>query len=142
MSLFQSMNISSKGLAAERVRLDLVSENIANINTTRTASGGPYKRKVAIFKESLDKALAYKGNNYQGKGVEVDRIAVDNTPPLMVYDPKHPDANAEGYVAKPNINLANEMVDLISASRAYEANVTVLNTTKSIAMKTLSIGRR
>lgn len=142
MSLFQSMNISAKGLAAERVRLDLVSENIANVNTTRTAEGGPYKRKVAIFRESLDRALTTNKNSYRGKGVEVDRIVTDDSPPLRIYDPKHPDADEEGFVEKPNISFSNEMVDLISASRSYEANVTVLNTTKSMAMKTLTIGRR
>lgn len=142
MSLFSTMNISARGLSAERIRMDLVSENIANINTTRTKSGGPYKRRIAVFRESLSKELGKGNKGVPGNGVEVAKIVTDDSPPVLVYDPKHPDANAEGFVKKPNINLANEMVDLITASRSYEANVTVLNASKSIAMKTLNIGRR
>lgn len=140
MSLLSTINISSTGLSVERLRMDLIAENIANIDTTRTREGGPYRRKVAVFKEKLQKEFK-KNGNFFGAGVEVEKVVDDNSSPLIVYEPGHPDANAEGYVAKPNINLVNEIVDLIAASRAYEANVTVLNTTKVMALKTLSIGK-
>ncbi|MBZ4686933.1 MAG: flagellar basal-body rod protein FlgC [Clostridia bacterium] len=148
MNIFSTLNISASGLAAERLRMDLTAQNIANVNTTKTEDGGPYKRKVAVFKEKLQQEIhkrneKFQGSNekFQGNGVEVDKIVTDDSPPIMVYDPNHPHANEEGFVAKPNINLADEMVDLITASRAYEANVAVLNATKQIAMKALSIGR-
>ena len=104
--------------------------------------GGPYRRKVTVFKEVLQQNIqGDSGSDFAGQGVAVDKIVADNADPIMVYDPQHPDANKDGFVAKPNINLADEMVDSISASRAYAANVTVLNTTKSLAMKALTIGR-
>lgn len=132
MRLINSFAISATGLSAERLRMDLISSNIANINTTRTEEGGPYKRRVAVFAESLDKAL---------KGVQVVTIAQDETPAKLVYNPSHPDADELGYVHMPNINIVNEMVDMITATRSYEANVTALNAGKTMALKALEIGR-
>lgn len=140
MRLFQSMAISASALTAERLRMDLIASNIANMNTTRTASGGPYRRKVAVFAEKLEQAMS-RGRELTGSGVTVAKIVEDQSPPRLVYDPSHPDANQDGYVAMPNINVINEMVDLITATRAYEANVTVLNAGKTMALKALEIGR-
>lgn len=145
MSFFNSINVSSTGLTAERLRMDLISENIANANTTRTPSGTPYRRKVPIFKEqgpSFEQQLAIaKGSQATGNGVEIAGIAEDQSPFKREYNPSHPDADADGYVSLPNVEVVNEMINLISASRAYEANVTSINTTKSMAMKALEIGK-
>lgn len=143
MSLISAMDISASGLNCERQRMEIIAQNIANIETTKTNEGGVYRRKVVVFKEALQKELAGNGNSSQmvGNGVQVSNIIADDSPPIMVYDPQHPDADKDGFVAKPNINLANEIVDSISASRAYGANVTVLNATKALALKALSIGR-
>ncbi|BCV20806.1 flagellar basal body rod protein FlgC [Moorella sp. Hama-1] len=147
MELLPALAISSSGLTAERLRLDLIANNLANINTTRTPRGGPYRRQVPVFAEKLREAMgAGPGPGPQpsqapGQGVEVAVIAEDNTPPRLVYDPSHPDADANGYVALPNINVVNEMVDMITASRAYEANVTALNAAKAMTLKALEIGR-
>lgn len=136
------MDTSASGLAAEKRRMELIAQNIANLETTRTQEGGPYKRKVAVFQEVLDNELtANSGDGFNGAGVKVSEVIADKQEPLKVYDPQHPDADKDGYVFKPNINLANEIVDSITASRAYSANVTVLNTTKEMAVKALSIGR-
>lgn len=147
MSLFGAIDISASGLTAQRMRMDIISENIANVNTTRTPAGGAYRRKVAVF-EAREPENRFSGMLNQaveeqkvGQGVRVAGIAEDNTPFKMVYDPNNPDANAQGYVAMPNVNIVTEMVDMISATRAYEANVTAVNSTKSIAMKALEIGR-
>ncbi len=140
MKIFESIRISASGLAAERFRLDLVAGNLANINTTRTAEGGPYRRQTAVFAEALTKA----GPGVPGgksAGVRVAAVVKDSSPPQLVYDPGHPDANEEGYVAMPNINVVNEMVDMITATRAYEANITAVNAFKSMFMKALDIGR-
>ena len=141
MELLPGLAISASGLTAERLRLDLIASNLANIHTTRTDQGGPYRRKVAIFAERLKEAMVTPGPQAPGYGVRVVGIAEDNTPPRLVYDPAHPDADARGYVALPNINVVNEMIDLITASRAYEANVTAFNAAKSMALKALEIGR-
>ncbi len=146
MSFFKSINISATGLTAERLRMDIISKNIANVNTTRTSSGTPYKRQIPIFKEKenidftsvLNNAISKKST---GDGVEVVSIKEDNSPFKKVYNPGHPDANEEGYVLMPNVDIVTEMINLISASRAYEANVTSLNSTKNMAMKALEIGR-
>ncbi|MEA3423139.1 MAG: flagellar basal body rod protein FlgC [Bacillota bacterium] len=137
MKLFSSISISATGLSAERLRMDTISSNIANVNTTRTEDGGPYKRKVAVFKENLDSAI----NNNKLGGVEVAEIVDDTTPLKKVYDPNHPDADEEGFVLMPNVNILNEMADLIVATRSYEANVTALNASKSMFLKALEIGR-
>ncbi len=147
MSLFKAIDISASGLTAQRLRMDTISENIANVNTTRTAAGGPYRRKVVVFEsrelENRFSGLLNKALEAQkiGEGVRVVKIAEDNTPFKMVYDPNHPDANAQGYVRMPNVNIVTEMVNMISATRAYEANVTAVKSSKDIALKSLEIGR-
>ncbi|WP_099187228.1 flagellar basal body rod protein FlgC [Tepidibacter mesophilus] len=147
MSLFGSINISSSGLTAERLRMDIISKNIANANTTRTANGTPYKRQVVTFKaaetESFKSHLSKHMNKDQkmGGGVEVSSIKEDDSSFKRVYDPGHPDADKNGYVLMPNVNMVTEMINMISATRAYEANVTALNSSKSMMMKALEIGR-
>ena len=126
--------------------MDLISENIANANVTRTASGTPYRRKVAVFRaqesNSFEQLLtAASGRTASGNGVEVAGIAEDQSPFKKEYNPNHPDADTDGYVSLPNVEVVNEMINLISASRAYEANITAVNTTKSMAMKALEIGK-
>ncbi|SJZ64015.1 flagellar basal body rod protein FlgC [Selenihalanaerobacter shriftii] len=143
MGLFGGMNISASGMTAQRLRMDLISNNIANINTTRTEDGGPYKKKSPVFKAkgqakfSLPDVASNKGQ--MGQGVEVTSIKESNKPPRLVYNPNHPDANQEGYVKMPNIDIASEMVNMISASRAYEANVTALNASKKMFKSALKI---
>jgi len=147
MSLFKSLNVSATGLTAERLRMDVISKNIANANTTRTLAGTPYRRQMAVFKEQgpenqfeamLDKA---KGEYTIGNGVEVSEIVEDQSDFKRVYNPGHPDSDDEGYVLMPNVDVVTEMINLMSASRSYEANVTAINSAKSMAMKALEIGR-
>ena len=145
MSFFSSIDTSSSGLTAERLRMDLISDNIANAETTRTPSGGPYRRKIPIYREleknKFQKALAdAKGESSSG-GVEIVGIEEDQSDFKRKYDPSHPDANKDGYVLLPNVDTVAEMVNMVSASKAYEANVTALNGTKSMVMKALEIGR-
>ncbi|MEL7598098.1 MAG: flagellar basal body rod protein FlgC [Clostridiaceae bacterium] len=143
MSAFSSMRISASGLSAERLRMDTIASNIANVSTTRGENGQPYRRKVAVFQENLEKELNKVTNTYEAKlnGVKAVGIEEDNSPLRKVYDPSHPDADNEGYVSMPNVNVLNEMADMIAASRAYEANVTAMNTEKGMFMKALEIGR-
>lgn len=144
-----NFNISSSGLTAQRTRMDVISDNIANVNTTRTETGGPYRRKTPVFNSRVsNNRFSAMVRNRMGirqspkgdRGVEISEIAEDQSPFKMVYDPGHPDADAEGYVARPNVNITMEMVDMIDASRAYEANVTALNTSKNMAMRAIDIG--
>ena len=143
MGFFNSINVSASGLTAERLRMDLISENIANANVTRTPSGTPYRRKVAIFRaqeaDSFQSILS--GKTLTGNGVEIAGIVEDQSPFKKEYNPDHPDADIDGYVNLPNVEVVNEMINLISASRAYEANITAVNTTKAMAMKALEIGK-
>ena len=145
MSIFDSFNINSSGMTAERFRMDIIAENIANANTTRTENGGRYVRKVVTFQEKgrqtpFSRVLNIKTDSYSGKGVRVSTVQDDTwTQANMVYDPSHPDADENGYVTYPNVNIITEMTNLIDASRAYEANATVLSASKSIAMKGLEI---
>jgi flagellar basal-body rod protein FlgC len=144
MSMFGAIDASASGLTAERLRLDVISNNIANVNTTRTAEGGPYRRQMVVFQprsdgSSFTQILAHQLD--AGSGVRVVGIVKDNSPFRKVFDPKHPDANSDGYVDMPNINIVSEMVDMITATRAYEANVTAVNAAKSMAMKALEIGK-
>lgn len=147
MGYFTSLDIGASALSAQRLRMDTISQNIANANTTRTEKGTPYRRREVIFEEmgSLPRFSDYLAENsknaYIGSGVRVARIVEDQTPFKKIYDPGHPDANSEGYVEMPNVDVITEMVNMISATRAYEANVTSINTTKSIAMKALEIGK-
>ncbi|MBU5677409.1 flagellar basal body rod protein FlgC [Alkaliphilus sp. MSJ-5] len=147
MSIFNSINISASGLTAERLRMDIVTKNIANANTTRTANGTPYRRQVAIFK-SKDNNMPFseylRRSNGQASnltGVEISSIQNDSSPYKKVYEPGHPDADESGYVLMPNVDIVTEMANMISATRAYEANVTALNGTKSMALKALEIGK-
>lgn len=146
MSFLNSIDVSASGLTAQRLRLDIISQNIANVNTTRTEDGGPYRRKAVIFEQRraqrpFSKILSDTTENMAQGGVRVSRIEEDNRPFELAYDPNHPDANEEGYVAMPNVNIVEEMVNMISASRSYEANVTAMNSMKSMASKALEIGR-
>ncbi|MCL2874007.1 MAG: flagellar basal body rod protein FlgC [Defluviitaleaceae bacterium] len=149
MSFFGTMNISATALTAQRLRMDVISENIANANTTRTGNGGPYRRQTVLFEEmggnqigSFRSRLSSAMNRSQsGRGVRVSNIVEDMRPGSLVYDPAHPDANEDGYVRMPNVNIVEEMVNMISASRSYEANITSMNTTKSMLSRTLEISR-
>ena len=145
MDFFDAIHASSSGLSAQRLRMNLISGNLANVNTTRTREGGPYRRKEAIFaarplEESFRKILADRQRN-QLSMVAVDRVIEDSNLPVMKYDPQHPDADEKGYVAMPNINVMEEMVNMISATRGYEANVTALKAAKDMASTALEIGK-
>ncbi|MDO6355401.1 flagellar basal body rod protein FlgC [Caloramator sp. CAR-1] len=141
-NLFNPLRISASGMSAERLRMEVISDNIANAETTRTSTGGPYIRKVVSFEENLKRAID-RNNRFTEKlnGVKVSAISKDPSPLRRVYDPNHPDADKDGYVTMPNVNILNEMIDLITASRAFEANVTAFNTSKQMMMKALEIGR-
>lgn len=146
MDFFSSMNISASALTAERTRMNLISSNLANANTTRTPEGGPYKRKDAVFSAAPAQAGSFGGTlsgaiAKDAKQVEVTQIIEDQSAPRMQFDPSHPDADARGYVAMPNVNVMEEMADMINATRTYEANVTAVQAAKSMAMKTLEIGK-
>lgn len=134
MSVFSGMRISASGLSAERMRMDIISSNVANAKTTRTENGGAYVRKVATFEENYDEKLGMLG-------VKTVSIEEDNSPLRKLYEPNHPDADEEGYVEYPNVDLLVEMSDLIAASRSYESNVDTLNAQKSMISKALEIGR-
>ena len=144
MRLFGAIDAAASGLTAERLRMDVISNNNANVNTTRTAEGGPYRRHMVVF-EPRDSQTEFSRVLSQhlgtGNGVRVTGITRDNSPARLVFDPQHPDANTEGDVAMPNINIVSEMVDMMTATRAYEANVTVVNAAKNMAMKALEIGK-
>ncbi|HBG09965.1 MAG: flagellar basal body rod protein FlgC [Limnochordia bacterium] len=144
MSAFRIFRIAASGLTAERLRMDTIANNLANANTTRTPEGGPYRRQVPVFAPILDRAVRRGGSpkeTFSGGGVQVVGVVSDPSPPRLVYDPQHPDADAEGYVEMPNVHVVKEMVDLITATRAYEANITALNSAKSMAQRALEIGR-
>ncbi len=145
MDFFSSMRVSASGLEAQTRRMNTISSNIANAETTRTEDGGPYKRKDAILTATTDKEsfgeILKDQLDQQVQGVLVDDIHEDTAPPRMVYNPNHPDANDEGYVAMPNVNTVEEMANMISAQRSYEANVTAMNAAKAMAAKALEIGR-
>jgi len=142
MSLFGALDISASGLTAERTRMDVTAQNLANAQTTRGANGQPYQRQVVVlqqiggFGQALSGAM---GNTAAPGGVQVAAIANDSTPNQLVYDPGNPDANAQGYVRLPNVNPVTEMVDMIDESRAYESDVTAMQTTKTMYQKTLDL---
>jgi len=138
MKIFESMDVAGSALTAHRLWMDTISSNLANINTTRTLAGGPYKRKVPVFAEMLDKTI---GGYRDIGGVRVTEIAEDQSAPRMTYQPEHPDANQDGYVALPNVNLVREMTDMMVASRAYEANLAVADTAKTMWSGALEIIR-
>ena len=146
MSLFQSFNINASGMTAQRFRMDVISENVANVNTTRTEDGTPYRRKIVTFQEKdvtpFRKVLNNTRESYLGNGVKVSSVREDTTSDyIKKYDPSHPDADADGYVSYPNVNIVTEMTNMIDASRSYEANVTAFQTSKAIALKGLELGK-
>ena len=136
MSVFSNFGISASGLTAQRLRMDTIANNIANIETTRTPEGGPFQRQIPLFTPRQSEP------GQPGQGVQVEALLRDQSPFKRVHDPQHPDADEEGYVLMPNVELVKEMVDMIDASRAYEANVTALDTSKNMALRALEIGRR
>lgn len=146
MSLFQSFNINASGMTAQRFRMDVISENVANVNTTRTEDGNPYRRKVVSFAEkdvtSFSKVLSNTRQAALGNGVKVNSVKDDTESDfIMKYDPAHPDADENGYVSYPNVNIVTEMTNMIDASRSYEANATAFDSSKAMAMKGLEIGK-
>ena len=145
MDFLTALQVSSSALSAQRMRMDVISSNLANVSTTQTPEGGPYRRRDVVFASQpvVDNFEEVLNSEFETKirKVEVVDIAIDPRPPKMVYDPSHPDANAMGYVGMPDINVIEEMVNILSATRSYEANVAVINATKSMATKTLEIGR-
>jgi flagellar basal-body rod protein FlgC len=143
MSLFDAIDTAASGLSAERLRMDVTAENLANAQTTRGADGQPYRRKVVVLQEAAGPTFGstLNGAIERASGVKVAQIAQDATPNRLVYDPSHPDADKRGYVSMPNVQPVTEMVDLISASRGYEANVTVMQTAKQMFTKTLDLLR-
>ena len=148
MAFLSSMNIVGSGLTAQQLRLDVISENITNQNTTRTEGGGPYRRKIVVFEEEGNQtpfqqalAKARGESSPTAGGVRVTEIAEDPSDFKLVYDPTNPDANADGYVEMPNVELVKEMADAMAASQAYSANVTAFNVLKQVAAKGLEIGK-
>lgn len=145
MDIFTTFDIAASGMNAQRTRLNTISANLANAETTSTPEGGPYKKKSVVFqtetlpfKQQLHASL---GNQGQTQGVKVSKIVEDTSAPQRVYDPAHPDAKEDGYVEMPNISVFKEMVDMMSATRSYEANTTTIKSAKRMAMKALDIGR-
>lgn len=146
MGLFQSFNISATGMTAQRFRTDIIAENIANVNTTSTESGGPYRRKIVTFQEKdvtpFSQYLSHSRNRAVGNGVKISRVSEDyETDFIMEYDPSNPDADENGYVSYPNVNTVTEMTNLIDATRAYEANATAFDASKNMALTGLNIGK-
>jgi flagellar basal-body rod protein FlgC len=151
MSFWNSLRIAASALSAQRLRLDLIANNIANAETTHTAEGGPYQRKDVIFAPQggnsfLARLLQARRSasgvaEAQVAGVRVASIITDPSPGTRVYDPTHPDADAEGYVTYPNVNLVVEMTNMLSATRSYEASLAVVDAAKKMALKALEIGR-
>lgn len=144
MSAFTGMNISASGMTAQRLRMDIISQNIANVNTTRDENGNPYRRKAVVFSEKDARPFQevfMRTAGVVGNGVKVTRIVEDDKAMRRVFDPTHPDADDDGYVTYPNVNIVQEMTDLIDATRSYEANVTAFNATKSMALKGLEVGK-
>ena len=140
ISLLPGIDSTASALDAERVRMDVISQNIANVNTTRGLDGKPYQRQEVVF-ETVLQAQQDADSASPEQSVRVAHIQTDNRPPRMVYNPGHPDADAHGMVAMPDINIHQEMVDMISSSRTYEANLAVVKNARSMAMQALSIGK-
>lgn len=145
MSAFGSLDISVTGMTAQRLRMDTISQNVANVNTTRGANGKPYTRKTVVFEEkdiTCFSDVLSMATGTIGNGVKVSQIVEDqDTPHKMVYDPSHPDADEDGYVTYSNVNTVTEMTNLIDASRSYEAGVTAFNATKAMLLKALELGK-
>lgn len=145
MDFATGMRVSSSGLAAQRLRMNAISSNIANVNTTRTPEGGPYRRKDVVFEAIPDarnfgEILTSQPDRNISR-VQVTDVLVDRKAPVLKYEPDHPDANEQGYVAYPNVNLMEEMTNMIQATRSYEANVSAMQASKDMALRALEIGR-
>lgn len=136
MDFGKILEISASGLEAQKIRMNIIASNLANARSTRSPDGGPYRRKDVVFSEVLEGV-----GGIPSSGVEVSGVIEDRRPFEVVYDPQHPDADEHGYVKLPNVNVLEEMVNLISASRSYEANVNTINAAKNMAQKALDIGR-
>jgi flagellar basal-body rod protein FlgC len=144
MDFMTAMKIGASGLSAQRKRMDTIASNLANIETTRTPEGGPYKRKDVMFTALPLTEFSTKLSDAMAdhvREVKVSEVVEDQSPPTMVFNPSHPDANEEGYVAMPNINMMEEMVNLINATRSFEANVQSINAAKSMALRAIDLGR-
>lgn len=163
MSLFDVINTSASGMVANRFWLDIIAGNIANSKVTRTAEGGPYRRRVPVFQEALreamtddwdpenmgqeitkgvmDNTMSTENSRPRGKGVNINGVVEDTSPLMIIHSPGHPDADENGFVSLPNVNVVKEMVDMISANRAYDANVQITNAAKSMINKALEIGK-
>ena len=143
MDIFTTMKISASALKAQRVRMNAISSNLANIETTRTPDGGPYRKREVVFQSTRQDFSSTLDSRLRdaAQGVKVSHIQASSTPPRMVYEPGHPDADERGMVAMPNVDLVEETADMMSASRAYEANVTVVKSAKRMALKALEIGK-
>jgi flagellar basal-body rod protein FlgC len=142
LGVFSALEVAASGLSAQRVRMNTIAANMANARTTRTEEGGPYRRIDPVFQAvPLDRNAMVAGAERGVSKVEVARVVEDNRPGQMVYEPSHPDANAGGYVEYPNVNAVEEMVNMITASRAYEAGITSIETVKNMARSAIDIGR-
>lgn len=142
MNVLTGINSTSSALEAERIRMEVISQNIANANTTRGVDGLPYQRQQVVFETLLNQQTGSDPSSVTGSGVQVARIEKDHRAPRMVFDPSHKDADSNGMVAMPDINIHEEMADLISAQRAFEANLAVVRNARTMAMQTLAIGKR
>ncbi|MFO7819975.1 MAG: flagellar basal body rod protein FlgC [Halanaerobacter sp.] len=143
MALFNGIDTSASGLTAQRLRMDLISNNLANVNTTRGENEEPYRKKMPVFAARLQEEMDNLANDNKrgpGNGVEVSKIRESSQPPKLVHKPEHPDADENGYVEMPNINIVSEMTDMMSASKSYQANVTAVNTSKEMVKSALQIG--
>ena len=146
MGIFQSFNISASGMTAQRFRTDIIAQNIANVHSTSTESGGPYRRKIVTFQEKdvtpFSEYFSYSRNRTVGNGVKITKVTEDyDTDFIMEYDPSNPDADENGYVSYPNVNTVTEMTNLIDATRSYEANATAFEASKNMALTALNIGK-
>jgi len=146
MKMFRTFSISASALTLQRLRMDVIAQNIANAGTTRTLAGGPYRRKLVVAQEvaapnSFEDRLRTENSRISPGGVKAVAVVEDQSDFKLVYDPGHPDADELGYVSKPNVDTVREMADMMAATRSFEANVTAFNATKSMAMKALEIGR-
>ena len=141
--IFNAMDVAATGMTAQRTRMDIIAQNIANVNTTRDENGEVYKRQTVVFQQNsnvtFDTVLSNKLESFQAKGVKIAAIVEDTTEGAMVYDPTHPDADENGYVTYPNVNTVTEMTNLIDASRSYEANATAFEAAKAMAAKGLEL---
>jgi len=141
INILSGVDSTASALNAERIRMDVVSENIANVNTTRGTDGKPYQREQVVFESVLKAQQSSDTPGASPSSVQIARVEKDARPPVMVYNPTHPDANEQGMVAMPDINIHEEMVDMIAASRAFEANLAVVKNARTMAMQTLAIAK-